>query len=85
MKNGEFEVLELQHIYFIQEDILKELKRATRGYGPFNSPHEGYGVIKEEFDEMWDDIKANRFKESKVEAVQVAAMCIRYILDTRTE
>lgn len=85
MNREGFSVLELQNIYFIQEAIRKELERASHSYGPFNSPHEGYAVIKEEVDEMWDDIKTNNFAESKKEAIQVAAMCVRYILDVRTE
>ena len=65
--------------------IEDELHKATHSYGPFNSSHEGYAVIKEEVDEMWDDIKTNKFASSKLEAIQVAAMCVRYILDVRTE
>lgn len=62
--------------------IVHELKRATEQHGPFNSPHEGYGVIAEEFDEMWDDIKNNRNAQAREEAIQVAAMCLRYLLDS---
>ena len=39
------------------EQVTKELYRATEAYGPFNSPHEGYGIIKEELDEFWDEVK----------------------------
>lgn len=46
----------------------------------FNSTHEGYGVIKEEFDEMWDAIKVNRIERSCSEAIQVAAMCVLYLM-----
>lgn len=77
--------IEAKEIAKALEDIEDELDNASHAYGPFNSPHEGYAVILEELDEMWDDIKANRFPDSKKEAIQVAAMCIRYILDVRTE
>ena len=59
--------------------IKKELARARTKFDSFNSPHEGYAVIKEEVDEMWDDIKANR--DASKEAVQVAAMALRYLID----
>jgi hypothetical protein len=85
MKNGEFDVLEEQLIKEIFKLIYDELYRATRSYGPFNSTHEGYAVILEELDEMWDDIKANKFIQAKKEAIQVAAMCVRYMMDVRGE
>lgn len=50
----------------------------------FHSTHEGYGVLKEEFDELWDEIKASKeFRMANKlmvnEAVQVAAMAIKFI------
>lgn len=57
-----------------------ELFEAINKFPPFASPHEGYAIIKEEVDELWDDIKANKGKETE-EIIQVAAMAVRYILD----
>lgn len=65
----------------ILEDVELELISAISRYAPFNSAHEGYAVILEELDEMWQDIKANRLLESTAEAIQVAAMAVRYLLD----
>ena len=48
---------------------------------PFNSYHEGYAVLKEEVDELWDDIKGNRRSGAREEAVQVAAMAIQFLID----
>ncbi len=63
-------------------DIDDELHRATSKFGPFHSAHEGYAVLKEEVDELWWAIKANSTKENlRGEAIQVAAMAIRFILD----
>lgn len=59
--------------------VKKELVRARTKFPPYNSPHEGYAVIKEELDETWDDIKANR--DASKEAAQVAATAIRFIID----
>lgn len=61
--------------------VRTELYAATAKFGPFNSAHEGYGILKEEVDELWDDVKANDIDHAKLEAVQVAAMAVRFIMD----
>jgi hypothetical protein len=50
---------------------------------PFSSPHEGYGVLLEEVDELWDEIKKQQpsCARMRAEAIQVAAMAIRFIED----
>lgn len=60
--------------------VYDEIKRAKEKHGPkeFNSIHEGYSVLLEEVDEMWEDIKKDRKPESVEEAIQVAAMAVRY-------
>jgi hypothetical protein len=69
----------------IQADIKQELIRATQGNGAFNSAHEGYAVLLEEVDELWDEVKLKRKlrdkTKMKAEAVQIAAMAIRFIHD----
>ena len=69
----------------ILQDVLTqigmEVVRATRKFGPFASAHEGYAIIKEELDELWDDVKENRLVDSSREAVQVGAMAARYLID----
>lgn len=46
-------------------------------------PHEGWAILREEVDELWDLVKADqgRSPEAQTEAVQIAAMAIRYILE----
>lgn len=61
--------------------VEKELRRATKIHGSFRSQHEGYAVILEELDEMWDEVKTNNQERAVCEAVQVAAMGCRFILD----
>ena len=47
--------------------IEKEAERGLSIHGFLNSRHEGYAVIKEEFDELWDAIKGNCSNEMIVE------------------
>lgn len=61
--------------------VTVELLQATKKFGPFNSHHEGYAVILEELDELWDEVKANNHSLAIGEAIQVAAMALRYIID----
>lgn len=48
-----------------------------------NTPHEGYAVILEELDELWVEIKKKKpdTQEMRKEAIQVAAMAVRFIED----
>ena len=67
-------------------DILKmisdELVRAREKFDNFNSAHEGYAVLLEEVDELWDEIKTNgELTHLRDEAIQIAAMAIRFIED----
>lgn len=72
-------------------DVAHELSRASAKFAPMNSAHEGYGVIAEEFDELWDEVKAKTANTDRSgqrdvaamrkEAIQVAAMAIRFVMD----
>ena len=66
----------------ILAEVTDELIAATSKFRTFSSPHEGYGVLLEEVDELWYDIKTNQSPaRQRKEAIQVAAMAIRFILD----
>lgn len=67
----------------IAEEVVDELDRARWKFGPMAGPHEGWAVIREEVDELWEDVKANRGRgpEARKEAIQIAAMAMRYVLD----
>lgn len=43
----------------IAKEVVEELERAEAKFGPFNSSHEGYAVILEELDELWEVVKLN--------------------------
>jgi len=65
--------------------IIEEFNVASLKFPPFHSAHEGFSVLKEEVDELWDEVKGHRsienFNRMRAEAVQVAAMALRFIVD----
>ncbi len=64
-------------------DLSMEMNRATTYHSGMNSAHEGYAVILEEMDELWDEIKKNPHnpKLMRKEAIHVATMAIRFVMD----
>lgn len=83
-------------------EVAQELDSARIKHAPMVSPHEGYAVILEELDELWDEVKKWRgsawkgvYKGSeswdeldaaakarmRAEAIQIAAMALRFALD----
>ncbi len=69
----------------IAAEVLAELTRATELYPAFNSAHEGFGVLLEEVDELKAHVWARQGKRDVAsmqrEAIQVAAMAMRFALD----
>jgi hypothetical protein len=68
------------------ELIFLEYRKAIENHIPFQSQHEGYAIIKEELDELWDEIKKihdhkERSPAIRKEALQVCAMAIRFLID----
>ena len=74
-------------IAVITEAVRKEMERAISMHGPLQSAHEAYGVINEEFEEFWDEVKKKRHNRNKKmmreELIQTAAMCCRAIYDLK--
>ncbi len=71
--------------YTISNMVIEEYYRATKKFSPFNSVHEGYAIILEELDELWEEIKKKkdkrRTKKMLEEAIHVAAMAMRFAND----
>lgn len=62
------------------EEAYLEVRRAKAKHpGEFNNLHEGYAVLLEEVDELWDEVKRSKhdLKAARIEAIQVAAMALR--------
>lgn len=69
----------------VTTEVLHEVLRAMAKFKPFNSAHEGYAVLLEEVDELWGEVKKNQHVRDRplmrTEAIQCAAMAVRFILD----
>ena len=67
----------------IIDQVYIEYGKAEKKFGAFQTYHEGYAVILEELDELWDEIKAQEHSKENMrgEAIQVATMAVRFIHD----
>jgi len=78
-------MINLEHLAKAATEIQNEYIDAADVFPPFNSPHEGYAIILEELDELWDIVKrqyGDRPKEEmRKEAMQVAAMALRFMVE----
>ena len=69
----------------VAEEVAGAIKMFPR---PFASAHEGFAILKEEVDELWEDVRMSQLGDQehrqvcmRKEAVQVAAMAIRFLMD----
>lgn len=83
MALGDYDVELGDHLVALADEVRLELGRALALFAPMHSPHEGKSVIEEELDELWDHVKENtgRGPAARAEAIQLAAMGLRYVLD----
>ena len=61
-----------------------ELERAMQQFAPFASAHEGLAVIREEYLELERAVFHGSGVDAFDEAVQLAAMAVRYLVDVGT-
>ena len=71
--------------YPLLGEVADEMNKAISQFPTLHSLHEGYAIMLEEVDELWEHVKMNqkrRDKEAiKKECIQIAAMALRIILD----
>lgn len=73
---------EIDYVMDIAEEFADEYIKARKKFRPMAGRHEGYAVLLEEVEEMWDEIKTNAPTEKvRREAVQVGAMALAIIYD----
>jgi NTP pyrophosphatase (non-canonical NTP hydrolase) len=71
----------MSKLQFALSEVGAELLRAREKHGPMRGPHEGYAVILEELDEMWEAIKKDDVAHARKEAKQVAAMALAFMME----
>lgn len=75
--------------FSVKKAVEDELTNAIRRWPHFNSAHEGFSVLKEEVDELWEHVKTNQKKRDlnamRKEAIQVAAMAMRFAIEVCNE
>lgn len=64
------------------EAVIDEVISAESKHPPFHSSHEGYGIIAEELDELWDEVKRKdtSYARQYTEAKHVACTAIRHMM-----
>ena len=67
------------------EEIVRAYKTARLKHAPMNSSHEGYGVLLEEVDELWDSVKTDDYEQMNTEAIHVGAMALAFLLEVTTD
>ena len=65
-------------LQLIQAEHDKAKKKYTQN---FTSNHEGFAVLKEEVDELWDEVKRKHpsNEQMREEAIQIGAMALRFL------
>ena len=73
------EILQGNYTQDITAVMIQELDKANKKYPLFSSAHEGYGVMAEEFQELFEEIRKKEPDKQRMyeEAIQLGAMCIK--------
>ena len=66
--------------------IAASYAKARTKHAPMRGPHEGYAILLEEVDELWDEVKRWQpgeydLVDMRKEALHVAAMALAFLME----
>ena len=75
---------ETRATHFLRE-VEQEWRQASEAHSVIGTVHEASAVIREEFEEFWDEVKSRAHNRALIrrELMQVAAMCLRSVIDLK--
>lgn len=67
----------------LAREVAATLRQAQAKHARMHSPHEGWSVIFEELEELREHVRGDTgtTSDARKEAMQVAAMAMRYVVD----
>jgi NTP pyrophosphatase (non-canonical NTP hydrolase) len=70
------------------DEVINEALVAAARFDDYNSAHEGWAVMFEEVEELWEEVRkkknARSLEAMRKEAMQVAATAIRFMAELTT-
>ena len=76
---------QLKNAEFQSGEFVREFARTREKNAPMHGAHEGYAVLLEEFDELWDHVKMKPSKRNisdmRKEAIQIGAMALAFVIE----
>lgn len=77
--------VEIDVLAGVLAEVHGEVTEASKNWPPSHNAHEGYAVLLEEVDELWDCVKTKQkhrdLVKMRAEAIQVAAMAVRFAIE----
>lgn len=61
--------------------LLSQLTRDFRDYAPISSQHEGFALLKERLDQLWQFVQRREREEAMHEALLLAAVAMRFVIE----
>ncbi|HYE35487.1 HU family DNA-binding protein [Methylocaldum sp.] len=84
-ENIEILGLGMDAIGWALRQVRTELQKSIATFPELHSLHEGYALIQEELDDLWDEVKVDDETSAVDEALQVAAVAVRFAVELGLE
>lgn len=72
--------IDMEKVRHASAVISREFFYSIKKHDPtFNTTHEAYAVLKEELEELWEDIKRDNWENMEAECAQIGAMAMKLL------